>query len=278
VIGTGGYVSLPVLKMASLRHIPTVLQEQNSYPGIATRRLAGSARRVYLGFKEATRFLPGGTSILVTGNPVRRSITGGDRSEALRRLRLDPSRKTILVLGGSQGARPVNQAVLKSLQGGALSKEYQLLWLTGKRDYKEVVATAGKDSHDHSLFPFESRMELVYAAADVAIARAGAITLAELEACRLPAIVIPFPHAAGDHQRHNARAYAERGIAEMIDQNDLNRVDILARAVSLIENGRAEQMRQAIIQQTAGRKPAVDVIAEDIIKLAGLTQEATIEG
>ena len=277
VIGTGGYVSWPVLKMASLKRIITVLQEQNSYPGIATRRLALAASRVYLGFEEARGFLPDRAATTVTGNPVRGNVTGGDRETALKQFKLDPLRKTILVLGGSQGARSINQAVLRSLEYGQPGEGFQLLWQTGKRGYKDVVAAAGERAHYHSLFPFEDDMKQVYAAADVAVARAGAITLAELEACRLPAILIPYPHAAGDHQRRNAKAWVDRGLAEVIDQDELDGVDPLARAVRLAESGKADQIHRRICQETAGRKPAVDVIAEDIIKLIARVQEGTVE-
>lgn len=276
VIGTGGYVSWPVLRMAAWMHTPTVIQEQNSYPGIATRRLATNAVRVYLGFDEARRFINDSAPMTTTGNPVRGSVAKGDRFEALHRFGLAHDKKTILVLGGSQGARSLNDAVLKGLVGGSLPDDCQLLWQTGKLDYDKLVANAGKHADGHKLFAFEDRMDLVYAAADLAVARAGAITLAELEACHLPVVLVPYPHAAGDHQRQNARSFASRGWAEVVDPNDLAGVDLLAMATQLLHDGKAQTMRQTMKEQTAGKKPAVDVIVDDIIALLGEAERTKV--
>ncbi|MCK4301651.1 MAG: undecaprenyldiphospho-muramoylpentapeptide beta-N-acetylglucosaminyltransferase [candidate division Zixibacteria bacterium] len=267
VVGTGGYVSWPVLKIAALKGIPTVIQEQNSFPGITTRQTAGRAKRIYLGFEQARNHLKTQAKVIVTGNPVRRSVTGGERSEGLSVFGLDPGRKTILVLGGSQGARAINRAVLGSLKKKNISDKYQILWQTGKRDYKDVTASAGNKVSDCSLFPFSERMDLVYAVADLAVARAGALTLAELTACGIPAMLVPYPYAAGDHQRRNAEAFVEQGAAMMIDENDLNQADLIEEAIALMESDRFEQMKQAVAKMTSARRPAVDVIAEDIIAL-----------
>jgi len=267
VVGTGGYVSWPILKMATIKNIPTVIQEQNSYPGIATRRGARRARRVYLGFEKARDYLQAGGEVIVTGNPVRRSIEGGNRSEALATFGLDSDRVTILILGGSQGAHAINEAVLKSMTTDTLSDKYQLLWQTGKRDYRDVTAKVGDKVKGRSLFPFAARMDLVYAAADLAVARAGAITLAEMAVCGIPAILIPYPFAAENHQRINARESVKMGTALMIDQTDLGRVDLIGEAVSLLESDRFSAMKQALRQMTQGRKPAADIIARDITKI-----------
>jgi len=266
VIGTGGYVCWPVLKAAAFKKIPTLLQEQNSYPGVATRQLAAKARKIYLGFERAKDFLRTKAEIMVTGNPVRASITGGDRMKGLEAYRLRADRKTILVLGGSQGARSINNAVLASLDNNKLNQGYQLLWQTGGRDHKEVEEKAAKKVSNCALFPFARQMELVYAAADLVIARAGALSLAEITACRIPAILIPYPYAAGDHQKKNAEDYVARGMAVMIEEKELAGVDLIARAIDLIESDEYTRMKTAIAAETAERKPAVDIIAEDIIE------------
>jgi UDP-N-acetylglucosamine--N-acetylmuramyl-(pentapeptide) pyrophosphoryl-undecaprenol N-acetylglucosamine transferase len=157
--------------------------------------------------------------------------------------------------------------MLRGLQQSNLPDGYQLLWQTGKRDYTDVSAAAGEKAKGHTLFPFESRMDLVYAAADVAIARAGAITLAEIEACALPSVLIPYPHAAGDHQRKNAEEFARQGYATVIDENVLADRDPLGEAVSLLSSGKAAQMRAAMQQANAKKKPAIDIIANDIVNL-----------
>lgn len=270
VIGTGGYVSWPVLKAAQVKRIPTVIQEQNSFPGIATRRLAAEARAVYLGFDDARKHLPSRANCILTGNPVRSALSGADRNEAMRAFKLDPTKKTILVFGGSQGAHAINEVVLSGLLAGQVPTNYQLLWLTGKRDYTEVNARAGDMAASHALFPYEHRMNLAYAAADVAVARAGALTLAELEMCGVPAVLVPYPHAAGDHQRKNAASFAALGFAEVIDETQLGKTQILIRAMALIESGRADQMRLAISAYRSGRPAAVDLIALDILNRLGI--------
>ncbi|MFH1688495.1 MAG: undecaprenyldiphospho-muramoylpentapeptide beta-N-acetylglucosaminyltransferase [bacterium] len=268
VVGTGGYVAWPVLRAAVARKIPVVLQEQNSYPGIVTKQLAPRARRVYLGFDKARARLHT-KNPLVTGNPVRTEINGGDREAALRHYDLDSNKKTILVLGGSQGARAINTAMTRSLLNKTLTSGYQILWQTGKRDYKDVTSDVGNKVSGCALFPFAEDMSLVYAAADLAIARAGALTLAELEACGIPAILVPYPHATEDHQRHNGQAMVDRGMARMIDERDLVDCDLLEEAMSLVENGQARQMKANLVAATTGRRPAVDVIAQDILDIIG---------
>ncbi len=267
VIGTGGFVSWPVLRVAAFRGIPTMLQEQNSFPGITTRLLASRAKKIYLGFERGGEYIMTSGEKVVTGNPVRHSITDGVRADAIRHFGLDPEKKTILVIGGSQGARSINEAVLRSLDNKNVPDQYQLLWQTGKRDYKDVAERAGSKAERCSLFPFEKQMELVYAATDIAIARAGALTLAELAACGIPSILIPYPHAAGDHQRKNAEDFVARDAAIMIDEDALANTDLISRAVSILESDEHPRMKAAVATMTAGKEPAVDVIAKDIIEL-----------
>jgi UDP-N-acetylglucosamine--N-acetylmuramyl-(pentapeptide) pyrophosphoryl-undecaprenol N-acetylglucosamine transferase len=266
VIGTGGYVCWPVLRVAAHKKILTLLQEQNSFPGVATRQLAGRVRKIYLGFEKAKDYLRTTAEIIVTGNPVRPSIAAGDRHKALEQFGLSPDGKTILVLGGSQGARSINSAVLRSLLKDKLNQGYQLLWQTGKRDYKEVEEKAANKVSNCALFPFARQMGQVYAAADIVIARAGALSLAEISACGLPAILVPYPHAAGDHQKKNAEDYVRRGMAVMIDEKALAGVDLITTAIGLLQSESHLAMKEAIAREAAGRKAAVDIIAEDIVE------------
>jgi UDP-N-acetylglucosamine--N-acetylmuramyl-(pentapeptide) pyrophosphoryl-undecaprenol N-acetylglucosamine transferase len=196
---------------------------------------------------------------------------------ALRHFNLDPEHRTSLILGGSQGARSINEAVLKSIEKKSLPGRCQLLWQTGQNEYEKMKALTGDRHKNIQLFPFEQRMNLVYAAADLAIARAGAISLAEIESVSLPALLIPYPQAAGDHQRLNAKASAALGHSEVIDPEDLDEVDLLAHAGRMFDDGRVDRLKQNIRQHLAGRKPAVDVIAEDILRIAAKAQEAAID-
>lgn len=265
VIGTGGYVCWPVLTTAAWRGIPTMLQEQNSYPGVSTRQLAGRATRIFLGFACAAEYLRTTAKVIVTGNPVRGTIGRGDRAAGLAAYGLDPSRRTILVLGGSQGARAINEAVASSLEAEALPEGIQILWQTGRRDYTEVTARTGGKAAHCALFPFAENMADVYAAADVVIARSGALTLAEITACELPSILVPYPQAAADHQKKNAEDYVVRGMADMIEQKDLPQHDIITEARRLLDSDRYRRMKSAIQRENAGRRPAADLIAEEVL-------------
>ena len=266
VIGTGGYVCWPVVSTAFRKNIPAVLQEQNSYPGLSIRRLAPKVQKIYLGFEGAKDWFKTDAEIIVTGNPIRSDIAKGDRAETLKRQNLSLEKKTILILGGSQGARAINNAVLKSLEKENIKDGCQILWQTGKRGYTDVTNQLGNRANC-SLFPFAHDMHNIYAAADLVIARAGALTLAELIACKLPSILIPYPYAAGDHQKKNAQFLLDKNMAVMIEETDLGQIDILKKAVSIIESDEHDRIKKNIENYSAGKKPAVDLIAEDIIEI-----------
>ncbi|KAA3636560.1 MAG: undecaprenyldiphospho-muramoylpentapeptide beta-N-acetylglucosaminyltransferase [Calditrichaeota bacterium] len=265
VIGTGGYVSWAILKAAASKKIPVIIQEQNSFPGVTTRQIAPVAQTIYLGFAGAEKYLKTTAEIKVVGNPVRKAIKKISKNEACSTLNLDPDKTTILILGGSQGARSVNNAVLKSLENNPLSEHYQLLWQTGKRDYKDVVEKLHERAKSLQLFPFANSMTEIYSAADIVIARAGALTIAEIINCGLPSLLIPYPFAAGDHQRKNAEELVTGSMATMILEDELKDKDILQEAVSLHQSESFNIMKESIKSHTKDKKEAVDCIAEDII-------------
>jgi UDP-N-acetylglucosamine--N-acetylmuramyl-(pentapeptide) pyrophosphoryl-undecaprenol N-acetylglucosamine transferase len=256
-IGTGGYASGPALWAASLRGIPTVIQEQNAFPGFATRRLARRARQIHLGFPEAREYLEPGpnTEIFDTGNPIlpppelwRRAL--GDtrlRAEAKIGLQFDPARPVVLVLGGSQGAQAINQAVAEALASGSWPVAVQLLWQTGSRNLDQFVQHM---TPDRKVVGFIDPIAPAYALSDLVISRAGAITAAELAAWGLPAILIPLPTAAADHQTTNARALAAGGAAVLLEQRHLTRQtlpktvqDLLADPARMADLSRAIRAR-----------------------------------
>ena len=241
------------------------MQEQNSHPGLVTRRLSTRVNILFTAYKRAEEYIPSGVTCRRLGNPIRREIVSGVRAEALSKFGLRQDRATILILGGSQGAHRINEAVLRSLD--CLDDKVQLLWQCGKRDYKDVAARLNKKEFVISLFPFSNDMAAVYAAADVAIARAGALTIAELTACGVPSILIPYPYAAADHQTHNAAETAEAGAAEMIHDRDLEHVDLLKVAIGIIRSERLGKMRQAAT--ALGRPQAAAAIAREILQLIG---------
>jgi UDP-N-acetylglucosamine--N-acetylmuramyl-(pentapeptide) pyrophosphoryl-undecaprenol N-acetylglucosamine transferase len=268
VVGTGGYVMGPVLLAAIAMNRRCVIQEQNSYPGVTTRQLAHKVDKVFLGFGAAAGFLNKNAETIETGNPVKDTIGRVSRDEGREYFRFGSTDKVILVLGGSQGATSINQNILNYLN--TLPDGYQLIWQTGERDYKDIAAAAGGRVESRALFPFTDQIELAYAAADIAIARAGALTLAELEAAGLPSVLIPYPYAAGDHQRKNAEVFVENGASLMIDNGELSEVSLLKGVVSLIEDGSYLKMAEAVeIMRRRRKKPAAEMIAEEILELVG---------
>ena len=215
-VGVGGYASGPMLKQAQKHGIPTLLQEQNSYAGVTNRMLARQARAICVAYPGMERFFPA-ASIQMTGNPIRDNIVHADsisRQEARRRLGFDPDKPLIVVIGGSLGARTINDSVAASLDtltaGGT-----QLLWQTG-RFYADECAARAEGHPTVKAMPFVSDMAAAYRAADLIISRAGAGSISEIQAVGVPAILIPSPNVAEDHQRHNAEALASRDAAVMI--------------------------------------------------------------
>ena len=219
VVGTGGYASGPVVWRAARRGIPTAIQEQNAYPGLATRRLARMVREVWLGVPEARALLRGGpgTTFVDTGNPIVPPVPAL-RAAASQRFGLDPARRVLLVTGGSQGALAINEAVLAWLDRGG-GAGLQVIWITGRATYDRF-----RHRHDPpgvQVLDFLDPMAEAYAVADLAISRAGMMTVAELSAWGIPSILIPLPTAAADHQTPNARVMAEAGAAIHLPQSEL---------------------------------------------------------
>ena len=219
VIGTGGFASGAVVKVAGQMGIPTFIQEQNSYAGITNKMLAKNAHKICVAYDAMEQFFPK-EKIVKTGNPIRDGLLniGEYRSEGLSYFHLDSQRKTLLVLGGSLGARRINQLIEQQLplfeQLGV-----QVLWQCGKLYYEEYKKY---NSEQVRVLAFIDRMELVYAAADVIISRAGASSVSELCVVGKPVIFIPSPNVAEDHQTKNARAIADKQAAILLRENELN--------------------------------------------------------
>ncbi|UGU14880.1 undecaprenyldiphospho-muramoylpentapeptide beta-N-acetylglucosaminyltransferase [Sinomicrobium kalidii] len=219
VIGTGGFASGPLLQMASRKGIPCVLQEQNSYPGITNKLLAKKAKKICVAYDGLERFFPA-EKIVKTGNPVRQDLlrVGEKREEAQTFFKLQPGKKVLLVLGGSLGARAINELVKKELSFFR-EKEVQVLWQCGKLYYKEFKKYKDNTVKVHA---FINEMDLAYAAADVVISRAGAGSVSELGIVGKPVIFIPSPHVAEDHQTKNAAAVAAKNAAILIREKELD--------------------------------------------------------
>ncbi|MBI4417808.1 MAG: undecaprenyldiphospho-muramoylpentapeptide beta-N-acetylglucosaminyltransferase [Ignavibacteriales bacterium] len=263
VVGTGGYVCGPVLFASSLLGIPTVLHESNSYPGITTRMLAGRVTKVFLGFEDARRWLPRTHAVTTVGTPTRASIGVATRPEGIGTFRLDPDRPVVLVLGGSQGAATINEAIFALLED--LDREgAQLIWQTGERNFDSVMHRVG-ERRVGWIGPFVAEMDRAYAAADLVICRAGATTIAELTCAAKPAVLIPYPHAAGNHQTRNAESMARAGAATIVAERELARLNAVVLDLLRSPSKRAAMGRAGA---TLAQPHAAELIAKEVLDLA----------
>lgn len=249
VIGTGGYVMGPVLKTAVSLGIPTVIQEQNSYPGVTTRLLAGKADLIFLAYEEAGKFLKKAKNIKVTGNPINLKKPAGNKSEIAAAYGMNHNLRTIFIFGGSQGASSINSAVMKMIQDGKIPEGFQILWQTGKNDFKKYDQMIRKLKPENVVIKtFIDDMYNAYALADFAICRAGAMAISELMAAGLPALLVPYPFAAADHQYKNAKMIEEKnaGILVVDDEEMPEKICSLVNSVFLDQdkiNTFAENMK-----------------------------------
>ncbi len=214
VVGVGGYASGPLLWVAQSLNIPTLIQEQNSYAGLTNKKLGKKATYICAAYQEVQAFFPNKT-ILHTGNPIRKEIrTGVSKKEALHALGLKNDKKTLFIMGGSLGAKSINQATEYMLKKIDLS-EIQIIWQTGKL-YYDTLKSRVPENQDIHLYPFIEQMAVVYAAADLVISRAGALSISELQHLAKPSILIPSPNVAEDHQTKNALALVKQKAAVLI--------------------------------------------------------------
>jgi UDP-N-acetylglucosamine--N-acetylmuramyl-(pentapeptide) pyrophosphoryl-undecaprenol N-acetylglucosamine transferase len=264
VLGTGGYASAPVVWWATRHRTPTAIQEQNAYPGLATRWLSRRVRHVYLGLPEARRLLRFGrkTTVFDTGNPILPPIRAR-RAEALTRFGLGPTQRVVLVTGGSQGALAINRAVAGWLDAGGAG-DAAVLWVTGRGTHEEFARFHRPPAVQ--VIDFLDPMADGYAVADLVVSRAGMITVAELCAWGLPSILVPLPTAAADHQTHNARVLAEAGAALLLAQNELTPAK-LGELIDRLLSDRGINSAMAARALARGRPAAADEIVSNFSTL-----------
>jgi len=262
IIGTGGYASaLPLyLGMKSYKNISIILQEQNSYPGITTRWFAEKAKIVCVGFQSTNNHL--NTNTILTGNPVRKGISNGIRSDAKSSFNLDPNKKTIFLFGGSQGSAYLNNMMGKLIKE-FLSIDVQILWQTGDLQYHKYKKYNNTNIH---VTPFINNMATAYALADLVVCRSGALTLAEITVCGKPSILIPYPHAAGDHQTKNAQALVNAGASRILFEKYLKVNDLFDLIISLINNDN-EISKMSKASKRLGQPNATNLIVDQIFSL-----------
>lgn len=277
VIATGGYVCFPVMVAAKILRLfgrvraRLALVEPNAQPGLTNRLLAPMVDEVWGAFGESDPRFAG--KYVHTGIPVRQGLFHpNNRIEAARRLGLDPNRKTILAIGGSQGARSINETIAALVTRRALPAEWQILHASGERDYEYMQAEERVPFGENRivLVPYLREMADAYALADLVIARAGASTLGELAALGLPSILVPYPFASEDHQAMNARAFEAAGAASVIADRDLNPDSLWWMLRDVMEPGRLDLMRSAA-RSLATRDPVATILA----RIDGLTSRKT---
>lgn len=263
VIGTGGFASGAVLKVASMMGTPTVIQEQNSYPGITNKLLSKKANKICVAYENLERFFPK-ENLILTGNPVRQDLisVAEKRNEALDYFKLDASKKTLLVLGGSLGARRINQLIAKELDF-LFSQNVQIIWQCGKLYFEEYQHF--NDKENVQVLSFIDRMDLVYAAADVVISRSGASSVSELCIVGKPVIFIPSPNVAEDHQTKNAKAIVDKNGALLLKESELD-AQFETVFQELISNEEQQQKLSANIKQLALPNATNDIV-DEIVKL-----------
>lgn len=236
VIGTGGYVCGPVVYAAAKLGIPTIIHEQNSVPGLTNKFLSRYVDKVAICFEEAKQYFPE-QKVVLTGNPRASEVLGQDGEKGKRSVGLKQNLPSVLIFGGSRGARPINDAVLKSLSQLG-EKPYQILYVTGDVHYEKVKQEAEISGNPSNVIikPFVHNMPEVLAGIDLTVSRAGATTLAELTSLGVPSILIPSPYVTNNHQEKNARALSDHGAAELLLEPELNSAKLIKKIDDILLN------------------------------------------
>jgi len=266
VIGVGGYASGPTVLCAAMLLLPTMILEQNFYPGVTNRILSKVVKRVAINFESSRQFF-NKNKVAVTGNPVRKDITKGSREEALRLWGLGDDRFTLFVFGGSQGARKINQSIVEALPHfEKYSDLLQIIHQTGKADFESVKEGYTRSKIKSYVAPYINEMNHAYAVSDLVLCRAGAIALSEIAACGKASILVPFPYASDNHQELNARVLVDGGAALMVSDRELSG-ETLARAVTgfMTERDKIKEMEKNSIKFS--RTDATSKIVNECEKL-----------
>ena len=269
VVGVGGYASGPTLKTAGQMGIPTLIQEQNSYAGVTNKLLAKSAKKICVAYDGMERFFPA-EKIIKTGNPVRQNLLDAKvtKEEATQSFGLDPQKRTVLVIGGSLGARTVNESILQHIEEIRSSKEVQFIWQTGKYYSQEISEALAKQApvENMKVMDFISNMDNAYMAADLVISRAGASSISELCLLKKPCILVPSPNVAEDHQTKNAQALSTRGAAIFVKDSDARNELIPLALKTVIDDALLSSLSENVGK--LAYHDSAKKIADEVYKLA----------
>jgi UDP-N-acetylglucosamine--N-acetylmuramyl-(pentapeptide) pyrophosphoryl-undecaprenol N-acetylglucosamine transferase len=266
VIGTGGYASGPIMMSATSKGIPTVIQEQNSYAGLTNKQVADKASRVCVAYEGMEKYFPA-QKIVLTGNPVRKDILNieSKRDQSLQHFSFSPQLKTLLIIGGSLGARTINESIINGIEK-ILKANIQVIWQTGKGYFEAYKSRLEKfDLTKIRVQDFVREMDLAYAAADLIISRSGALSVSEICVAKKPVILVPSPNVAEDHQTKNAKALSEKNAAILVTDREAN-ATLVDTALKLITD--APQMAALVANIAKLAKPnATNDIVNEIERL-----------
>ncbi len=263
VVGVGGYASGPVLRVASNRNIPTIIQEQNSFPGLTNRILSKKVSKICVAYPGMERFFPA-SKIILTGNPIRSNLLQAiTREDAAKYFGLDPDKKVVFVTGGSLGARTINQGMLAGYDQ-LVKENVQVIWQTGKYYYREMK-DAVPENDNIKLMAFVDRMEAAFALADVVVSRAGASVISEIALLGKAALFVPSPNVSEDHQTKNAMALVKEDAAEMVEDKQVS-AELVHKILSLVK----DEKRLAQLKNNVNKfamPDAAKVIVEELFRL-----------
>ncbi len=279
VVGMGGFASYPVAMVAGRMGYPILIHEQNAVIGLANRWLSRRARVVALTFDAGRETLGPDVRVEVVGNPVRESVKKAGRKQALKALGLSERQVTVLIFGGSRGARRLNEAAIEAYDLFRHAHNLQIIHITGELEFERFkgrldAVRRGHDTVKYNIFPYIEDMGLAYGAADLVVSRAGATTIAEITALGLPAILIPYPHATDDHQAANAGCLEAAGAARIIANENLS-AQILGQAISGFVYHPASLESMAASSAELGNPEAADMLAQLVIEIAQAPPEHT---
>jgi UDP-N-acetylglucosamine--N-acetylmuramyl-(pentapeptide) pyrophosphoryl-undecaprenol N-acetylglucosamine transferase len=269
VIGTGGYVCGPVVLAASLMGIPTVIHEQNAVPGMTNKLLSHFVKGIAVTYEDSLAYFPKKRRFCVTGNPVRKEIIAVSKKEGREKLGIKQDSKVVLIFGGSQGAKKINTAIMNNIHNIISKKDWKFVFISGPKDYETIKLELEKYNNKWMdnlvVYPYIYEMQYAIAAADLIVCRGGATTLAEITVKGIPAIIIPYPYATGNHQEKNAQSLVNGKAAVMIKDSELDEKKLWKEITKLLTNkDKLEEMHISALK--LGKSDAAQRLLQFIIE------------
>jgi UDP-N-acetylglucosamine--N-acetylmuramyl-(pentapeptide) pyrophosphoryl-undecaprenol N-acetylglucosamine transferase len=269
IFGTGGYVSGPALIAGKILNIPIMLHDSDAYPGIVTRKMSKFANAINLSFEQAKKYLANNKNISVYGNPLRNDFENIDKTEGKKELGLDLKRFTIVIMGGSQGAKSINSAIKDIALDLIENYPIQIIHQTGKKNYEEYMDSISSELRNNKYYlvkPYFDKMAIPLLSADLVVARAGSLSISEFNLCELPSILIPYPYAANNHQFYNAKAQEENG-ASVCLEDKLCDGDNLREIILALYNDKYSLNKMSFAAKNLAKPQARELISVKLLSL-----------